>query len=307
MHYRSVWISDMHLGSRGCRAAELSRFLKYLRCERLYLVGDVLDLWRLRNRWYWPAEHNDVIRRLLNHARHHCQVIYLPGNHDAAIRHFVNLNFGGIRTLPYAIHVTADGRRLLVIHGDQFDLVVRHSQLVAMLGGKAYETLLSVNRCYNTMRRRLGLPYASLSQSIKMKVKTACMFISRFEQALAREAHRRGLDGVVCGHIHKPQIIAPTRGEARFSTPGAPASYGDVAYYNCGDWVESCSALVEHADGRIEVLEHLDRFVAPERRNDGESADEPMNAALFDPFAMIDFDPLNFEHIDQEQLTFGNA
>jgi len=286
MRYRTVWISDTHLGSRGARAAELSRFLKHLRCQRLYLVGDIIDMWRLRQRWYWPGEHNDVVRRLLNHARHHCQVIFLPGNHDEAARHYVNVHFGGIRTLPYAIHVTADGRRLLVIHGDQFDLVVRHSRVIAMLGAKAYDSLVTVSRHYNTVRAVFGLPHYSLSKAIKLKVKSACTFISRFEEALTHEARRRGLDGVVCGHIHKPEAT----------------TFDGIEYFNCGDWVESCSALVEHFDGRLEVIEQLDTF-DPQPASDiiePEAAD----AALFDPFAMIDLDPLKLEEIETRHLTF---
>ena len=238
--YRSVWISDTHLGMRGCRAAELSRFLKHLRCENLYLVGDIIDMWRLRSKWCWPAAHNDVCRRLLNHARHGTRVVFVPGNHDEAMRQFTRMSFGGIDVQPLAVHVGADGRKLLVIHGDQFDLVVRHSRLVSMLGAWAYERLISVNGLYNGVRRRLNLPYRSLSQAIKLRVKSACTFISRFEEVLVREAQRRGFDGVVCGHIHK-----------------AEHREGPVAYYNCGDWVEGCTAVVEHLDGTMEVIDVL--------------------------------------------------
>ncbi len=246
LDYRTVFISDTHLGSRGCQAAALSKFIKYVRCERLYLVGDIVDMWRLKQRWYWPGEHNNVLRRILNQTKHHTDVVLVPGNHDEAARQFLHSDFGGIRVLPYAVHVTADDRRLLVIHGDQFDLVVKHSRFVSMLGGKAYEGLISFNRRYNTARRMLGLPYQSLSKSIKGKVKSACMFISKFEETLAKEAERRGLDGVVCGHIHEPA-----------ARPAAPEDGYDTAYYNCGDWVESCTALVEHHDGRMEVIDGI--------------------------------------------------
>lgn len=240
LEYETVWISDTHLGSRGCRAADLSRFLKHVRCKRLYLVGDIIDMWRLRQKWYWPGEHNDVIRRLLNHARHGTEVVFVPGNHDEAARQFdtFNLEFGGIRIAPFATHVTDDGRRLLIIHGDQFDMVVRHSRIVSMLGSKAYDSLVVFNRWYNGWRRRLGYPYQSLSQAIKLKVKSACNFISRFEEALINEASRLGYDGVVCGHVHKAEY----RG-------------GDVEYYNCGDWVEGCTAVVEHPGGRMQVID----------------------------------------------------
>lgn len=282
MKYRTVWISDTHLGSRGCRAEELSRFLKHLRCERLYLVGDIIDMWRLRQKWYWPGAHNDVIRRLLNHARHDCEVIFLPGNHDEAARHFRHVEFGGIRTLPYAIHVTADGRRLLVIHGDQFDLVVKHSRVMAMLGGRAYEYLISVNHYYNAIRSMFGLPYYSLSATIKFKVKSACKFISKFEGTLLAQARQRGLDGVVCGHIHKPEIIEAGSGP------------GHVSYYNCGDWVESCSAIVEHYDGRIELLQHLDKL------------DEPQFPAPREEMELETYDPMQTEIAEEALLTFGS-
>ncbi|MEM7624611.1 MAG: UDP-2,3-diacylglucosamine diphosphatase [Planctomycetota bacterium] len=250
LDYRTVFISDTHLGSRGCQAAALSRFIKYVRCERLYLVGDIVDMWRLKQRWYWPGEHNNVLRRILNQTKHQTDVVFVPGNHDEGARQFLHSDFGGIRVLPYAVHVTADGRRLLVIHGDQFDLVVKHSRFVSVLGGKAYEGLIAFNRRYNTARRMVGLPYQSLSKTIKGKVKSACMFISKFEETLAHEAERRGLDGVVCGHIHEPAAREPDPTAGAGTNPD-PAT----AYYNCGDWVESCTALVEHHDGRMEVID----------------------------------------------------
>ncbi|MGB0769070.1 MAG: UDP-2,3-diacylglucosamine diphosphatase [Phycisphaeraceae bacterium] len=242
LEYRTVWISDTHLGSKGSRAKELSRFLKQVRCERLYLVGDIIDCWRLKSRWYWPAEHNDVIRRILKHASRGTEVIYTPGNHDDAARQFVNMAFGGVDIKPHTQHDTADGKKLFVTHGDQFDLVIQHSKLLAVLGSVAYETLLKINRHYNVVRRWLGLPYASLSQAIKLKVKRACTFISRFEDILANEAEKRAMDGVVCGHIHKAESRTMDNG---------------VQYLNCGDWVESCTALVEHADGRLEIIDGI--------------------------------------------------
>ncbi len=242
LEYRTVWISDTHLGSKGARAQELARFLKHVRCEKLYLVGDILDCWRLKARWYWPAEHNDVIRRILKHASRGTQVLYIPGNHDDAARQFVNLSFGGVELQSHAIHTTADGRQLFVTHGDQYDLVVQHSRLLAVMGSVAYETLLKINRYYNIIRRWFGMPYASLSQAIKLKVKRACTFISRFEEVLAQQAHKRGLDGVVCGHIHKAEQRTMEHG---------------IEYLNCGDWVESCTALVEHHSGRLELIDGI--------------------------------------------------
>ncbi|MEM9295770.1 MAG: UDP-2,3-diacylglucosamine diphosphatase, partial [Planctomycetota bacterium] len=236
---RTVFLSDCHLGSRASEARVLSQFLKYTRCQRIYLVGDIIDMWRLRQRWYWPGEHNNVIRRLLNHTKHGTDVVLIPGNHDEGARQFFDSDFGGVRVVPFAVHVTADRRRLLVTHGDQFDLVVRHSRLVSMLGAQAYDMLVMANRRYNALRRRLGLPYQSLSKAVKAKVKSACMFVSRFEEALMNEAERRGLDGVVCGHIHQAEVRTD----------------GPVAYYNCGDWIEGCTAIVEHHDGSIQLID----------------------------------------------------
>lgn len=242
LEYKTVWISDTHLGSKGARAKELARFLKQVRCEKLYLVGDIIDCWRLKSRWYWPAEHNDVVRRILKHASRGTEVVYVPGNHDDAARQFVNMAFGGVDIKKHTEHTTADGKKLFVTHGDQFDLVVQHSKWLSVLGSVAYETLLKINRHYNVVRRWLGMPYASLSQAIKLKVKRACTFISKFEEILAQEAHKRGMDGVVCGHIHKAEQREMDEG---------------VLYLNCGDWVESCSALVEHADGRLEIIDGI--------------------------------------------------
>ncbi len=294
LDYRTVFISDTHLGSRGCRAAALSRFLKHARCERLYLVGDIVDMWRLRQKWYWPGEHNDVLRRILNQTRHGTDVVFVPGNHDEGARQFLHTNFGGVRILPYAVHVRADGKRLLVIHGDQFDMVVKHSRLVSMAGAWAYDGLIRLNRPFNAVRRRLGLPYHSLSKSIKNRVKSACMFISKFEETLIYEATRRGLDGVVCGHIHAP--------EARGVAAGGGASDGDTLYYNCGDWIENCTAVVEHHDGRMEVIDAVaavDNMLAASQ----DTAGQP------DPLAFADLirSDRGLELDQQWRVTLGGA
>jgi len=239
--YRTLFISDCHLGSGGAKAKELARFLKQVDCDTVYLVGDVIDMWRLRQRWYWPDTHNSVMRRLLKMSHKGTTIVYVPGNHDEAARPFCGLSFGGMQMAMTAVHLTADGRRLLVTHGDQFDLVVRNSRLLALAGTVGYEVLLKINGVYNVGRRLFGLPYDSLSQAIKARVKSACNFISNFEQALVAEARAGGFDGVVCGHIHKA--------ERRM--------IGTLEYLNCGDWVESCTALVEHDDGRIELLDGL--------------------------------------------------
>ncbi len=239
LHYRTVFISDIHLGSYGSQARELSRFLKKLRCGKLYLVGDVIDMWRLRKRWWWPNEHNDIVRRILRLAKKGTQVIYIPGNHDEAARQYANLEFGGVRIMLSDLHQTADGRTLLVTHGDQFDLVVKHHPLLSALGGLAYEWLLRLNVLHNLGRKALGLKQWSLSYYIKMRVKRACTFISRYEETLMKEARRRHADGVVCGHIHK--------GECRADE--------SPQYFNCGDWVESHTAMVEHHDGSMELID----------------------------------------------------
>jgi len=240
--FRTLWISDTHLGSSGAQAAELAYLLKHIDCQQLYLVGDIIDMWRLGQRWWWPEPHNTVVRRLLKLAARGTSVLYIPGNHDDAARQFAGLEFGGIRVALNAAHETVDGRSLLVCHGDQYDLVVRHSRLLSMIGSTTYDMLLSVNRAWNGGRRLLGLPYHSLSQAIKLKVKSACTFVSRFEDELIAEARRGGFDGVVCGHIHKAQM----------------RRMEEIEYYNCGDWVESCTLLAEHHDGRMELIDGLE-------------------------------------------------
>ncbi|WP_426954923.1 UDP-2,3-diacylglucosamine diphosphatase [Muricoccus radiodurans] len=237
--YRTVFLSDVHLGTRGCRADFLADFLASVECERLYLVGDIVDGWRLRKSWYWDARHDEVIRRLLKLARKGTQVTYIPGNHDEMFRGWLGLEVAGIRLAREAVHTTADGRRLLVIHGDEFDSVVRYAKFIALLGDWAYDTALTLNRLFNVVRRRMGYPYWSLSQWLKRQVKGAVKAIDRFEEALAHEAQRRGFQGVVCGHIHHAEM----------------RDIGGVRYMNDGDWVESCTALVEHADGRFELLD----------------------------------------------------
>jgi UDP-2,3-diacylglucosamine pyrophosphatase LpxH len=240
MRFRTVWISDVHLGSRGSQARDLIRFLKFVECDTLYLVGDIIDFWRLKGRGFWPPEHGEVIQRILAMVRQGVRVIYVPGNHDEAVRQYLHLVFGGVHILPQAIHETVDGRRLLVIHGDEFDMVVKHSKLLSLVGSTAYEWLIVLNRWYNLQRRWRGKSYWSLSRYIKDRVKSACTFVSNFEQALAYEARQQQLCGVVCGHIHKAEYRRH-----------------DIEYFNCGDWVESCTAVVEHDDGRMEVIEAL--------------------------------------------------
>jgi len=243
MHFRTVWISDVHLGTPGCNAELLMDFLKSIECETLYLVGDIIDAWRLRKGWYWPPRHNDVVRRILKMAKHGTHVVYVPGNHDEVLRDYTGLAFGDVTIANEVIHETADGRRLLVLHGDQFDSVVLYAKWLAFLGDSAYEFLLKANRVVNFVRRRFGLPYWSLAAHMKKRVKNAVSFISRFEEVVARAAAERHVEGVVCGHIHSAEI----------------RQFGDVTYYNDGDWVESCTALVEYEDGRIEIIDWAER------------------------------------------------
>ncbi|NUR13581.1 MAG: UDP-2,3-diacylglucosamine diphosphatase [Bradyrhizobium sp.] len=236
--YRAIWVSDTHLGTSGCNAEMLLDFLKSTECETLYLVGDIIDGWQLRKGWYWPPRHNDVVRCVLKKAKHGTRVIYIPGNHDEAFRGYVGLNLGGIELAPEAMHVTADGRKLQVLHGDEFDGVVLYARWLAFLGDSAYTLLLKANRVLNWIRRKRGLPYWSLSGHLKKRVKNAVQFISSFEEVVAHAAQERGAQGVVCGHIHSAEI----------------RQIGDVTYYNDGDWVESCTALVEHVDGHMEIV-----------------------------------------------------
>jgi len=236
--YRTIWISDIHLGTRGCNDGLLLDFLDHVDSETLYLVGDIIDGWRLKKRFYWPERHNAIVRRFMKRAKRGTRVIYIPGNHDEMFRQFSGMNFGGVEIRKKAIHTTADGRRLLVLHGDEFDAIMLAHRWLALVGDWAYRATMRLNILVNWVRRKLNRPYWSLSRHAKHKVKNAVEFISRYEETVAHEAQRLKVDGVVCGHIH-------TAEERRF---------GDVVYYNDGDWVEGCTALVEHHDGRMEIL-----------------------------------------------------
>ena len=236
---RTVWISDLHLGTPGCQASALLSFLRTLECQTLYLVGDIIDGWQLRRTWYWPQTHNDVVQKILRMARKGTKVIFVPGNHDEFARRYVAHNFGGVDVVEDCMHVCADGRRLWVTHGDLFDGVIQCAKWLAYVGDAAYEFTLKVNRWFNGVRARLGLPYWSLSRYAKAKVKRAVSYVSEFEVAVAREARKRGAQGVVCGHIHHAEM----------------REIEGVLYCNDGDWVESLTALVEHHDGRLEIID----------------------------------------------------
>lgn len=237
--YRTIWISDTHLGTPGAQAQAILHFLKYTQSDTLYLVGDIVDGWQLKKRFYWPQAHNDVIQKLLRKARQGTRVIYIPGNHDEAARHYIGVNFGDVAIKEDDIHITADGKRLWVVHGDLFDNVIQHARWLAYIGDRAYVFLLTLNRLVNSIRTMFKMPYWSLSQYLKHRVKSAVSFISAFETVMLTEARRRACDGVVCGHIHKAEM----------------REVDGMLYLNDGDWVESLSALVEHHDGRLEIID----------------------------------------------------
>ncbi len=240
--YRTIWISDVHLGTRGCNDRLLIDFLDHVDSETMYLVGDIIDGWRLKKKFYWPAAHNDIVWRILKRAKRGTRIVYIPGNHDEMFRQFSGLSFGGVEIRRAAFHETADGKRLMVLHGDEFDTIMLAHRWLAFVGDTLYHLLMSLNIGVNWIRQRFGLSYWSLSKMAKHKVKNAVEFISRFEELVARAAAERGVDGVVCGHIHTAEI----------------REIGGVEYYNDGDWVEGCTALVEHFDGRMEVLHWAD-------------------------------------------------
>ncbi len=237
-HYRTIFLSDIHLGTKGCKADYLLDFLKHNECDRLYLVGDIVDGWRLRRNWYWPQAHNDVVQKLLRKARKGTKVYYVPGNHDEAFRNYCGVHFGGVEVVHDHIYETPEGRRYLVIHGDAFDGIVKYHKWLAHVGDRAYNACLAFNTWLNLQRRRLGFSYWSLSAYLKLKVKNAVQFIDNYETAVAEEARKRGVDGVICGHIHHAEM----------------REIDGILYCNDGDWVESCTALVEHHDGRLEIL-----------------------------------------------------
>ncbi|MBI3383341.1 MAG: UDP-2,3-diacylglucosamine diphosphatase [Aquabacterium sp.] len=236
---RAVWISDVHLGTPGCQAHALLDFLKHVECDTLYLVGDIIDGWQLRRNWYWPQAHNDVVQKLLRKARKGTRVIFIPGNHDEFARKFLEHSFGGVEVAEEWIHTTADGRKLWVTHGDLYDGVIQCARWLALLGDSLYEFTLKLNRHLNSWRARVGLPYWSLSKYLKLKVKRAVSYVGDFEQALAREARKRGVEGLVCGHIHHAEM----------------RDIDGILYCNDGDWVESLTALVEHPDGQLAILD----------------------------------------------------
>lgn len=240
--HRTIFVSDVHLGTRGCKGELLADFLAHNDCQTLYLVGDIIDGWRLKRSWYWRDSHNRVIGEILRKVGAGTRVIYIPGNHDEVLRAYCGLDLAGVELRQEDIHRTADGRQLLVIHGDQFDGIVAHAKWLAHLGDYAYRLALAANTVLYAARRRFGLPYWSLSAYLKTHVKKAAGFIGGFEQALVREARERGMDGVVCGHIHHAEM----------------KTIDGILYCNDGDWVESCTALTEDMRGRLHIIHWAD-------------------------------------------------
>ena len=258
-HYRTLFISDVHLGTRGCQAELLLDFLKHNESEELFLVGDILDGWRLKSGWFWPQAHNDVIQKLLRKVRKGTRVVFVPGNHDEFARDFLGLEFGGIEVIDHVVHESADGKRFLVIHGDQFDIIVGNMKWLAHLGDWAYDFAIWINTWFNVIRRRIGLPYWSFSKWAKMKVKNAVNFIGDFEATLAGEARKRGVDGVICGHIHHAVI----------------RDIDGITYINTVYFVESCTAISEHMDGTFELI-HWSLLEAERAAADAKAEEAPL-------------------------------
>ena len=238
LNYRSIWISDFHLGTRGCQSELLLEFIKHTQSEKLYLVGDIIDGWALKNNWYWPQSHNDVVQKILRKARHGTKVFYLSGNHDEVMRGFAPVNFGGVSILNQIIHETADKKKYLVVHGDQFDGIIQCAKWLAMLGSITYDFLIYFNRYVNFFRKKLGYEYWSLSNYLKFTVKNAVKFVSEYEKLVCNYAKQFKVDGIICGHIHHANM----------------QYMNEIHYINDGDWVESCTALVEHFDGKLELI-----------------------------------------------------
>lgn len=243
---RTLFLSDVHLGTKGSQAGKLIEFLQRVDADTIYLVGDILDGWRLRENWYWPQDHNDLVQKLLMKIRDGARIIYLPGNHDEFLRDFLNLTFGRVQLVDQTNHVAADGKSYLILHGDQFDVVVKDAPWLAHLGDWAYRAVMKLNGIVNFVRRRLGKPYWSLSAWAKNKVKNAVNAVGRFEQVLSDEARKAGANGIICGHIHH----------------AADRMIGDVRYLNTGDWVESCTALIEEESGEIRLIRYADLVAA---------------------------------------------
>jgi len=247
---RSIFLSDIHLGTRACQADRLLEFLRSYVAENVFLIGDIVDFWAMRRSIVWTSAQNTVVQKILKRARRGERVVYIPGNHDEALRDYLGITFGDIELVGEYVHQLADGRRFLLLHGDQFDQITRHHRWVAVLGDFMYEVLVRLNSIISFVRRRFGMTcYWSLAGFAKRRVKTALQFIFDFEDAASHAARQRGLNGIICGHIHSAVI----------------RQVGGVTYVNCGDWVDSCTAVIEHLDGRLELVAWGSRYQAPEK------------------------------------------
>ena len=262
LKYRTVWVSDIHLGSKASRAEYLIDFLKSTECEKLYLVGDIIDFWSMKKTMFWPQSHNNVVRAILNKAKHGTEVIYIPGNHDMLLRDHVGMSFGNVTIKLHDTHETLNGKRLLVTHGDEFDQVVKSNKIKAFFGNYAYEFLIWLNRLVNGVRKYLNMPYWSFATYLKHKSKNAVEYIHRFEQAVAYEVKKRKVDGLVCGHLHRAEV----------------ENIDGVLYCNDGDWVENCTALVEKYDATLQLIHWADDKHAL-KKIDPYSLNNPANAA----------------------------
>jgi UDP-2,3-diacylglucosamine pyrophosphatase LpxH len=264
-HHRALFISDVHLGTRTAQAEALLDFLRENHADVIYLVGDIIDFWRVRRGAYWPQSHNDVLQKLLRRVRKGTRIIFIPGNHDEALRDYCGTRFGGIEIVQNALHQTASGKRYTVMHGDEFDVVVRTAKWLAFLGDRGYELALWLNNPLNFLRRHLGFGYWSLSAYLKNRVKQAVSFIGAYEDAVAAEAHRNGVDGIICGHIHQ----------------AADRQIGDVHYLNCGDWVESCTAIAEQMDGTMVLIKWSPDMVrVPQAKKRARVLTEPIDETV---------------------------
>lgn len=237
-HYRTIWISDVHLGSKGCQAKQLQSFLKSHTCDYLFLVGDIVDFWAMKRGSKWTNEHNAVVQQIIKMSRHNTNVIYIPGNHDDAFREYVGMNVGNINLHRDYIHTTREGLKILIVHGDEFDVVTRYYKWVAILGDIGYNVLLHTNTIFNQIRKVLGLKYWSLSAFIKRNVKQAVSFIGQFEDSVTKHAKKLEVDAILCGHIHHAEI----------------RDIDGITYLNSGDWVESLTAIVEEVDGQLKII-----------------------------------------------------
>jgi UDP-2,3-diacylglucosamine pyrophosphatase LpxH len=241
-HYRTIFISDLHLGTRGCNSAKILEFLRENNAEIIYLIGDIIDGWRLAKKFFWPQTHNDIVQELLRKVRTGTTMIWVVGNHDEFLQQYIGHSFGGIEIVDEAVHTTAEGRTFLVVHGDRFDAITHYHKWIAQIGDTSYDALIVINRWLMVARRMLGYGHWSLSAYLKHRVKQAACFISNYEQTLAGECRQRGYDGIICGHIHHPEI----------------RMIDEVQYCNTGDWVESCTALVESFDGSLSIIRECD-------------------------------------------------